>query len=218
MTKVCAQLCFTFTFFTFFHFFAFFFEGSSNIKKRNGFLPVIADCQLADDKSLCTALLHFHLITFICQLCVHNPCTDYDKKLLGMLLHFLSDIESFAAIRKTSPRITFSWISSNWKTSHFAATLLVPNRGKRMSTNSPVNRSCYPWEDFVETEVLLHSALEGVKTPKKMTGAGVKCIMCINTIPITTRNLKIGQRRNPDIWPILSFFTYYMGRWVGAPT
>ena len=79
-----------------------------NIKKKNGFLPVIADCQLADDKSLCTALLHFHLITFICQLCVHNPCTDYDKKLLGMLLHFLSDIESFAAIRKTSPRITFS--------------------------------------------------------------------------------------------------------------
>ena len=60
--------------------------------------------------------------------------------------------------------------------------------------------------------------LEGVKTPKKLTGAGVKCMMCINTIPVTTQNLKIGQRGNPELCQILSFFTYFMVGWVGAPT
>ena len=39
-----------------------------------------------------------------------------------------------------------------------------------------------------------HTGLEGVKTQKKLTGAGIKCKKCINTIPVTTQNLKIGQR------------------------
>ena len=53
---------------------------------------------------------------------------------------------------------------------------------------------------------------------KKLTEAGVKCIMCINIIPVTTQNLKIRQRGNPELWPILSFFTYFMVGWVGVPT
>ena len=30
-----------------------------------------------------------------------------------------------------------------------------------------------------------------------------------NYTQITTRNLKIGQRGNLDLWPILSFFTWF---------
>ena len=67
------------------------------------------------------------------------------------------------------------------------------------------NLQSWPGRGFTPGKVwdVYHSALEGVKTPKKLTGAGVKCIMCINTIPVTTRNLKIGQRANPELWPIL---------------
>ena len=45
---------------------------------------------------------------------------------------------------------------------------------------------------------------------KKMTGGDVKCKLWINSIPITTKKYKIGQRGNPELWPLLSFFTYFM--------
>ena len=63
-----------------------------------------------------------------------------------------------------------------------------------------------------------HSSLEGVKIENKLTGAGINAKNCKNTSPVTTKNFKIGQRGNPELWPILSFFTYFMVGWVGVPT
>ena len=68
------------------------------------------------------------------------------------------------------------------------------------------------------SKVRQHSSLEGVKIENKLTGAGINAKKCKNTSPVTTKNFKIGQRGNPELWPILSFFTYFMGGWVGAPT
>ena len=63
-----------------------------------------------------------------------------------------------------------------------------------------------------------HSSLEGGKIENELTGAGINAKKCRNTSPVTTKNFKIGQRGNPELWPILSFFTYFMGGWVVAPT
>ena len=69
-----------------------------------------------------------------------------------------------------------------------------------------------------EFQVTVHSSLEGGKIENKLTGAGINAKNCKNTSPVTTKNFKIGQRGNPELWPILSFFTYFMVGWVGVPT
>ena len=66
--------------------------------------------------------------------------------------------------------------------------------------------------------ITAHSSLEGVKIENKLTGAGINAKNCKNTSSVTTKNFKIGQRGNPELWPILSFFTYFMVGWVGVPT
>ena len=48
-----------------------------------------------------------------------------------------------------------------------------------------------------------HSSLEGVKIENKLTEAGINAKKCKNTSLVTTQNLEIGQRGNPELWPIL---------------
>ena len=90
-----------------------------------------------------------------------------------------------------------------------------------------ITKHCFKWHakgKFFSDSVscyqpaTLHSSLEGVKIENKLTGAGINAKNCKNTSSVTTKNFKIGQRGNPELWPILSFFTYFMVGWVGVPT